>query len=289
MPTFKTDVKRSINASIHFNAFLNRQALKIPQIDIEDLKEVYISMKSQASVQPLSASKILTGIENLRVYVNGEDLTQLVINNLIRKIRQLPRDRFVREYKTSANIWLDHVNSIGINWPEIDQDRIHADSLDADDLIGMMKKLGDRDSGWSGQIHPFNFLYEGIEIEPLSLRDILSQRSGNPDALEEEVIQKGRLDLAFVQEDPMIAGGKLILNIECIYTNPLAELLEHAITELELARRTIEDQRVNYIQPMRDEIDILKENLPLSLASLEDSIKRIEGNIREVISSGDLK
>lgn len=195
----------------------------------------------------------------------------------------MPADTLVRQYRGAALSWLDNLRSAGLTWPEFDRDRSRAENLSAAQIVAAMAKLGDRMFGWSGQIHPFNFLYAGIGLPRLSLVDVYASAAGDLSAFANEVVRSGQLRIELSQPEITRAGGRVVADFEAIYTNPLAELLERAVEALDQANRAIEDQRTNYLLPLRDEINRIKADLPLSLANVSSSIDRIDRTIQEIV------
>jgi hypothetical protein len=283
MTILRTDIKRSVSSDLSFNTLAPDFEIALPASDFDDLKDALFSLSTRPAFQTAGAVQLLGGVEDLQVTLNASNITAPIVKAFQRALRAKPAKELEDQYHKGVLAWLDRIKVLGLQWPQFNQDRARALAMTAPALITAMSKLGDRTCGWAGQIHPINYLYREISLPPLSLGDTLASIAGDANALQIAVQKAGGLKIGLFQRDANTARGWTQVLLEGIYVNPLADLLEQALAQLEAARKTLEDQRVNYLLPTRDDLNQVKVDLPKGLSNISGSIMAIDASIKSLV------
>lgn len=119
--------------------------------------------------------------DDIHIYFNHHDLTGHTIKALKRRIDQSDQKLFLSQYKECLDKWLYFEEALGGTLPSLDpsfdltKEREAVETLlNTNPLSDNLKQLGDLNIGWRGTLHLFNFLYNQINLQPLSLKEIIS-------------------------------------------------------------------------------------------------------------------
>jgi hypothetical protein len=282
-------IKRPLTDTIDFTPLYTRHSVCLPTSDVDTLQDILLQFYAHPTTQPVSSSHILVGLEGLRVLLDDRDLTEAVRITLQKNLQAMPAEQLVAEYRASTNEWLAHLAEAGLDGPELTRDIRAAASMSRSDIIAMMAKMGDRSRGWSGALHPLNYIFRGISLPAISLRDLIFASDANGEDDSEQLLstlQPRRLIFACERPKERAASwmpyGKLVFTIESVYSNPLVDLIQQAIDKAIDARRAIEDERVNYLAPIKDEIEQSHTDMIKGFSTLQAALSTIETAVGKV-------
>jgi hypothetical protein len=144
--------------------------------------------------------------------------------------------------------------------------------------------LGDRNIGWLGGLHPFNFLFHRIDLPPLDLQTALESAriipAGQPLSSWEPLRTGRSVFLRFRSSAPADPGppehhGRINALFEFVYENIVYHAIQVLSTEVSALRRMVDDQRKIFLIPIRDGIAECKEDIDSKATSLNEVLTRI--------------
>jgi len=256
-----------------------------------------LQVRSHCTIDPLVDAQALTGVEDVRLYINGVNHSAAFVAEIQGFLSDLPSDYLRAQYRSAAESWITYLETFGTMPNAVERTRNDLDqALDTADLVTLFQGLGSRQAGWSGGIHPFNFIYRQIIIPPVSLVSVINRHKRTTGGSEiSELKDVWPVTLVFSQGpapsfepfDPavQISLGRLEYLLEFQYVNPVAELLRNMTKELEKMGRRIERQRVRYLEPIANHIGELDEEQKLRLSSGMQALEDLKTAFDEL--SGD--
>ena len=153
----------------------------------------------------------------------------------------------------------------------------------------VFNKIGDRNFGRGGNLHPLNFIYKNIDLETLSIKDIMSDCNIDFD----QVIKKvNNLSLYFSQGqsptfyefDPktLFPAGTLEVSLYIQSLNPLEKPLKDIFKRLTRLHKQIEEDRNNYLHPISNNTEIIQTDLNNGLNKISSELETISKNIGQI-------
>ena len=110
-----------------------------------------------------------------RAYIDGVEVTPSVIVELQKKISARKVADVQAESKSGLDAWFRLGDAIGAAYPgDLAKDKALAATLIANhNPATLLDRLGDGRIGAGGALHIFNYLYEHIHIDPISMWDVV--------------------------------------------------------------------------------------------------------------------
>ncbi|WP_322082655.1 hypothetical protein [Burkholderia sp. BCC1972] len=114
-------------------------------------------------------------ISDLRIYLDGEDISAAVASGLADALRASPTA--TTQYAAALNRWLTVFDReaplAGLSPEMVSQTKTLASKYPTLDWSTFFSKLATKGFGYRGGLHPLHFIHRDIVIAPLSLRQIL--------------------------------------------------------------------------------------------------------------------
>jgi hypothetical protein len=283
--------------------------LFLPAADRETIVDVKLSLHGHPTL--LSHGGLLgTGCEQVHVYLNEIDFTDLIIEDLRRKLDAYDQDLLLRLYQRALDSWLRLEEALGAAYgqPDIESERRAAASLLAVRPISAnLDHLGYHTAGWSGNLHIFNFLYNLIPLPSISLNELIALHNSQPGAVQ---IERGTVNSATFscgpcrlfsnawRPDSPLPRGSLSVLIESHHHDPL----EDRVTELErkvvLLQKLVQDEfewlrdvlgtagdiqkRLSQIKKLTDDVSREARDCKMELGSHSQQVATLQASVREL-------
>jgi hypothetical protein len=109
------------------------------------------------------------GAHDVRVLVNGRDITPFILGKLIEQLDALAAPDFQSRYSSAMLRWLDYRAAAGVlpEWLKSQQTQAHV--LAERKPLDLFPRMGDKHSGDNGHLDAFNFLYRDIELSAVDI------------------------------------------------------------------------------------------------------------------------
>lgn len=288
-----TEVKRIYSGYVDFTPLSREGGIALNASDSLDLLDASLSFYTLPTMAPLIPSAGLIGGENYRFYLNQYDVTTSVIAALQALITPVPRAQISAQYLVGASDYLRLIRSLRIRDTETANDEARAQTIsNTPDWRTLFAKMGDRQVGWSGNLHPISFIYRYIEIPPLSLKDVWARhRIANP-ALPETLSQLPLRTVSFGQgpstrdgifdASTSILGGRLVYQIEAQYENPLKKPLELILKRLKDLNQDVDNIRVQYLEPVFTKIEQVGQDVGKMETSVGNRLQQLTDTVNHI-------
>jgi len=258
-----------------------------------DYFDTLLSFYCHPSVHPLVSDQIFIGVEDIRFYVNKVDLSKQVKAELTLLLKQADGEKLRNQYREGVNQYLKYIKPFtSIINLDIDRERAILDSILKKDVTSWMEKLGDRKMGWSGNLHVINYIYKTIDLPPLSLNSILTRYSAD----KSKAISLQQLDsitytfsegpasfTGTVNAGPIVLRGRLNFSLEVYFENPVYEELLIIKRSIEAISKNLEGQRVDYLNPIKDDLVSLENDTKLRLKATDESVKMMFESVKKIL------
>jgi hypothetical protein len=284
------DIFNLISKQFDFSPLAREFKIIIPTTELRKITDLKFAIFSRPSLLLSSSVQEIACVEDLHLYVNGTDVTENLRKQLIKKINQLPKEEYKKGYLEGSNQFLDYINSYDTYNTEFKDDYEKAVSISSNgNLNDIFKKIGDRTFGRGGNLHPLNFIYKNIDIETLSLREIMSDSDIDFDKI---INSSKNLSLYFSQGksptfnefDPkaFFPSGTLEINLYIQSVNPLEKPLKDIFKRLTRLHKQIEEDRNNYLHPISNSTEAIQTDLNNGISKISSELDTISKNIEQI-------
>lgn len=287
------EVKRIYSGHVDFSGLLREFSIPIIDSDQRSLVDIELTFYTLPTLAPLVERFSLTGGQDFRFYLNEYDVTNALKHELSELIAAIPGNAVKEAYLSGALAYLSFIRSFGTHDAEIADDEEFARSYaETEDWPSKFTSLGDLQVGWSGNLHPISFIYRFIPIRPVSMADVWARHresvgGGLPTSLNDFsqiaiTISQGPAP-SFEPFDPSAytPAGRLVYQLECAYRNPLEPRLRELASRLRNLSELLENMRVNYLDPLKSDIETVEEEVTQNSNATRESIERL----RETVSN----
>lgn len=241
------DIIRFLSETVSLVPFRYEHLVDIPLAQREVLLDVSVSLYGSSTFDNVGGL-LGTGPEDMRVYLNGADLSPAVIFCLRANLDAMDQVVLKQQYKAALDSYLIMGQKLGGAYPgDLVADRAAAQQLLlTNPLSAALDRLGNHQAGWSGNLHIFNFLYRQIDITPIKFSAVLAKHA-ELTGVKLSLSTLPRIRVAFSAGpcrlydpnwDPTqpIPRGNITYRFDFLYHNPLDDrvtALETRVTELE--------------------------------------------------------
>jgi hypothetical protein len=233
------------------------------------------------------------GGEGYRFYLNQYDVTASVIAALQALITPIPAAQIAAQYLAGASDYLQFVRSLRIRDAETANDDATAHAIaNTQDWRTLFAKMGDRQVGWSGNLHPIAFLYRYIAIPPLSLKDVWTTHRVTNAALPATLSQLPLRTVTFGQgpsfrdgvfdASAALLGGRVVYHIEAQYENPLKKPLELVLKRLKDLNQDVDNIRVQYLEPVFTKIEQVGQDVGRMETSVSTRLQQLTDTVNHI-------
>lgn len=276
-----------INKAFDFSG-LNREAtLFLPIGNLNSVTDLVFTFYTRPSYILASSPQNLGGGENFHFYLNGKDITVGIKKGLVKNLKLIDKDKLEQQYLQGAKTYCDYVTAFESYRDQYKNEFENAKNyIKGIDIEKTFEQIGSRKMGISGNLHIINFIYRFIEIKALSMDEVLAD-SGLSTAIN---YKKGNSIVIQVSQGPSptlvgfdpseyIPAGSIELNLNVQTVNPLEKPLKDIFNRLTQLQMQLENQRVNYLNPLYDVTAKIDTDLNLSSERILKELTQIETNI----------
>jgi hypothetical protein len=281
-------LKKQLQGEINFNPLLHERRFIVSPVDQSDIFDIIFMLYGGPARDPLFDSATLSSIEGLRLYINNTNYTAELISELKYLLGKLSIAEIRAQYKKGVDKWLELYTPFSAGRADPAQERIKFQAIQAKQISDWLVKLGDRSVGYLGSLHILNYLYCYIDLEPVSLNNLIKRKYPSADAEIQSVKDLVPITITLshgpapslepFKEDPK-PRGQLTYLIDLIYDNPLYELMKLISTQTQNIQLDLEKQRINYYEPIVNSVQHLQQDTDLKLQEIKKSVDDLSHSI----------
>jgi hypothetical protein len=138
-----------------------------------------------------------TGIDDLHIYINGVDVSAQILSGLRKLLDESDQVEIKKSYRSAIKERIDRDRELlnqfknVIFFGALSRDLKREEQLgeqisNRSKLSDSLLKLGDRTLGHQGSVDIFNYLYDSIQLPPLSLRELIQSAPVGPAAWKDD-------------------------------------------------------------------------------------------------------
>jgi hypothetical protein len=241
---------RYLEHHLNFAPLNHEGVIAFPLEDRTNLEFVWCQLNGSAN--PPGAG-LARGVfpNDIRVYIDNIEITPSVIVELQKKIASRNVADVQTQYKAALDARLRLETAFGAAYPgDTARDTALAAQLSANPTpSSLLNRLGDEQVGSGGSLHIFNFLYEQIIIDPISMWDVVATHNasgGTP--IDVKKLDAPRLTLSSGPcrlfdpgFDPFkfVGQGSVRLRLMLSYHDPLEDRVKDLEQKLDRLQRQI--------------------------------------------------
>lgn len=288
------EVKRIFSGEHHFSPLLREKSVPFFQYDHLDIVDIDLMFRISFSDKEVAGNVSPVCSENLRIYLNEFDISEEVRLELIDAASLVPEALFKSQYQLGVQKYSDQFDALSVKEAERAGDAaFFADYVADNSIPEFFATLGDRNIGWAGNLHVLCFLYSFVAIQPISLRNCWKRHVETHGlALPDELEGLPRIVVSFAHHaspsqsevDPTDSwpAGQVHYQMEVSYKNPLEPKLREIARRIKQFNILLEAQRLNYLDPLKDESDELLLEIQQAHASLKADLEKVQRAIAEI-------
>ena len=236
------DHYRTTSMDLRFGPLNFEYRVPLPLHQRELLEDVLMELRGH----PTADSERIMGPHDIHLYFENVDVTSAYLAELQSVLDLQDQDRLATQYAHALDKWIEMAKSLGTAAYGGDPE---ADSKKAEELktvrplSSLMDTLGNRDVGYSGYLHLFNFLYADCTLHPVSARKVINRYNKTADGvildsadLRVLTISSGPCRLFDQSWQPSAVGGNVMFRADLRYHNEFVDRiadLEKLLAELE--------------------------------------------------------
>lgn len=252
---------RTINERISFLPYNYEYTFFTPFVDRILVRDVVISTYGSPSLAH-PGGRIGVSCNDIHLYIDGIDFTKLFIDALKANIDKRNAADVKKEYAFALEKWLELEEKMGAAYGTQDiqkEKQIVQQLLNTTPLSNVLNQLGDTKVGWGGNLHIINFLYNEIELEPVSLVKLVDKHNTlNATQIDKQQIKRitfssGPCRLFSNDWNPLDVptGG-----LDCLFEIRYHNLLEDRVEKLEHQMETLQTEISNSLVAIEEAIKI---------------------------------
>ena len=288
------EVKRILAGHIDFSALSRELSVPVSTTDQRQLVDIELILYSQPSLHPLVQSQQFTGGEDFRLYLNEHDVTAALKSEINRLVSALPLTLVRSTYMRGVTQYIQFASAFDYIAPNVAHDATFAQQYaQMNDWDKKFDTLGDRHVGWSGNLHPLNFLYRFIPIRGISLADVwrthllaiggnLPETLRDFDALQVTFAEGPAPSFVAIDTTNFWPAGRLYYQLELAHANPLGPTLKEIASKLRGLTYELETLRVNYLDPMSGQVQTLRTDLINHTDATRAALERLTQTVNNI-------
>lgn len=290
-----TDVRVLIDNIIDFNVVNREVVIPLDSSRLSQLNDIQLKLYSSPAVHPITAGALLSNGQDFRVYINEHNVTSQYISQIQINLSMIEHEVKKEQYLSGALAYTRLLPYVQLSDEMIQAENVKADEIVNDDNWDLkFEKFGDISMGRSGNLHPCNFLYRHIVIDPVSLAEVWR---GYRAVMEDDILPVklkdfDKLNLTFSQgpsptyeeelPDLGFPTGRLHYAVEQLYINPLERPLRQINSQLKGLKKLIENNRVNYLTPIKATVETTQDDVKISSAEQAARIERLTNAVKSI-------
>ncbi|MEM6410165.1 MAG: hypothetical protein AAF683_01360 [Pseudomonadota bacterium] len=289
------EVKRIYHGAYDFSHLDREAVIILNSLDHRAIVDIDFMLYQEHGRHYSSPNSAPVGIEKLKIYLNDYEITDSVLSELVELLRVVP-ERTVREkYRVGVHKYTSFLDAVGERVDERSNDLEFFETyLETNTYEDFLNNFGERTVGWGGNLHITSFLYRFIPVQPISLKDVWQRFvAANPDLNPPESLA----ELPFVKltlshgPSPTIEtidgsepwpSGRLNFHYEVSYKNPLEPRLRDIAKRIKQFNELLEIQRVNYLEPMKNESEEVLQDIEASSRTIVEEIRTVRQSIEQI-------
>lgn len=282
---------RLIERAVAFAPFAHEQTVVFPLNDRVHLEFLWFQLHGS----PASREGMPRGIfpHSARAYIDGIEVTRSIVIELKKKLSAKPVAQIQAQYRAGMDAWLRLARAYGAGYPgNAANDEARAAVLATDpDPASLLTMLGDNQVGSGGCLHIFNYLYHCIDIDPVSMWDLVNTHNSSgatPIDVKASVSPKltlssGPCRLFDAGFDPVQYKGQgaLMLRLVLSYHDPLEDQLAELKRQLDRLQRQILARLDTISDACRDggPFQLAIANLKGAVAGLQQDVSSMRADV----------
>ena len=290
-----SDVRTLIENTIDFNVVNREIVVPLDASRLRQLKDIKLQLHTAPAVHPVTSGALLSNGEDFRVYINEHNVTTYYLTHIQTNLSMVDHEVKKQQYMLGALAYTKLLPYIQLSDDMIEAEKSKAADIAEDENWDLkFAKFGDTSMGRSGNLHPFNFLYKYIAIDSVSLAEIWREYRAAHDGndLPQKLKDFEQLNLTFSQgpsptyenelPDSGFPTGRLHYVVEQFHTNPLERPLKQINSQLKGLKKLIENNRVNYLTPIKATVDTTQDDLKVSATEQRTRIERLINAVKSI-------
>lgn len=293
MGASKYGVRRDRAATLTFTPLQRKHSIYINDAQSLNIEDLEITCWGQPNVDPTIRDHLFVGPNDVRWYINNEDITSALLDELKAKLASIPKEDLEVQYMAGVEGYLETMKlieeSLGVNVSELRQ---LARELAKQGLPQLLTKFCDRTVGWSGILHPAFYIFRDISISPISLTSVWQRHQTSegkdPNQTLKEIplrklsICQGWSPSGGLSSTDPYSLGQVDYVVTSIYANPLRKPLEEFAERLKQIDAQLEQLRVSYLGPTQDALSEATIEAKNGLDACKSALEDIRTTVLEI-------
>ncbi|WP_417799196.1 hypothetical protein [Tenacibaculum sp.] len=254
------------------------------------IKDIHLSFYTKPSLDPMISSYGLISPNDIRLYINNLNVTDLLFEEIIFNLKKLNKEYLIQAYRKGAKNYLKFASHFEHDQAKLIKDKELLEKYYNNiDWINDISSIGERRfGGGSGNMHPFSFLYRYIKIDAVSLKNILTKIDVEFDS----VFEDDSITLTFstgpapsqeeINPQVDITNGKLFVGITTEVINPLEKRVKQILSSVKVIARAIDTLRQEYLTPLYSLAKTNEQELKTSNKATKDTLEKINSNVSNI-------
>ncbi len=289
-----SEVYRTLCGEANFSPWYREHSVLIDDVMDKTIVDIELRFWASPTLQPTNPGAAFVGVQDMRLYMCGQDVTAALILELQALVQNIPVSVIRQRYQDGANSYLAFIRSFPSSAPLVANDDAIVTAIAADpNWAAKFSTLGDRSQGWSGNLHPLNFLFRFIPMIPISLakvwaRYIAQSHSPLPADMSNLtlplsiVLSEGVSPSVGSIDSSFIPGGCVRYQLDIKSQNPLLAQLNLVLSKLHDLQITMSTLQLNYLGPLDAQMAALNTELQAGDAALTASLNRLTTTVNNI-------
>jgi hypothetical protein len=278
-----TVLRDSYTGHIDFSDYSREATLLLPSEQALD-----VELRLHGLPNAIVLTELPTAVDDVRVYLNGTDITAGVRSVATRHLSGLGASELKAQYLNGVRgraRLLGRIAPIAQHADLVSQAESYAAAWS---MPALLSSLGTRSVGWRGNAHVFNYLYDAIVLPPISLREAWKYQSGidgsEPD-LANITLTISHGPAASLTDAP-ISGvpplGRVAYTVTVVRRDPIGPVLREVAGRVRALAQQVDTIRTTYLNPLTAEFETLRGEVTISTAGLREALNRLKATVDQI-------
>lgn len=261
------------SGTVHFGPYKSEYSVPAPPVSNQRLVDILVQFWTGPSTIPATHSTGLVGVHSLQIFVGGIDISEGLVSQLNEFLAMRDERELIAEYSEGVRAYLEQASLTRKS--ETQNDREWFDDFLASGAYRSVDSLADASQGWSGNLGIVNYLYTRIKLPPFSIATALANAGQTEFSSLDELSDT---TIRFSNGSKRPAGSIDYFATYAVH-DPVPDMLRKIKRKVEGLNVSLEQQRVNYLNPMIDNHTTLESQLATGFAGQAALLEQIESLI----------